>query len=66
MDEEVIQALTREECIEKLKEIGQYGAGSICDMKMKLRKFGLYPKLYERLKIKSQRNYKLKCSHAPC
>ena len=30
MDEEVIQALTREQCIEKLKELGQYGAGSIC------------------------------------
>ena len=29
MDEETIQALTREECVEKLKEIGQYGSGSI-------------------------------------
>ena len=26
----------RLECIEKLNEIGQYGSGSICDLKMKL------------------------------
>ena len=48
--------VTREECIEKLKEIGQYGSGSICDMKMKLRKCCLDPKLHERLKIKSHIN----------
>ena len=34
-------------------------------MKIKLRKFCLYPKLYERMKIKSQRNYKFKCSLDP-
>ena len=32
---------------------------------MKLRKFCLYPKLYERLKLKSQRSYKFKCSLNP-
>ena len=45
MDEESRQALTREECIEKLKEIGQYGSGSTRDMKLKRRKCCLYPKL---------------------
>ena len=58
MDERSIQRLSRYKCIEKPKEIGQHGPASLEEMKMKLRKFSLYPKLYERLKLKVQREYK--------
>ena len=53
MDEKSIQRLSRDECIEKLKEIGQHGPGTLEEMKMKLRKFSLYPKLYQHLKLKA-------------
>ena len=62
MDEESIQKLTRDQCIEKLKEIGQHGPGTLEEMKMRLRKFSLYPKLYRRLKLKAQQEYKFQCS----
>ena len=55
MDEKSIQRRSRDECIEKLKETGQHGPGALEEMKMKLRKFFLYPKLYQR---KAQRQYK--------
>ena len=62
MDEKSIQRLSRDECIEKLKEIGQHGPGTLEEMKMKLRKFSLYPKLYQHLKLKTQRQYKFECT----
>ena len=65
MDEKSIQRLSRDECIEKLKETGQHGPGALEEMKMKLRKFFLYPKLYQRLKLKAQRQYKFECSLDP-
>ena len=65
MDEKSIQRLSRDECIEKLKEIGQHGPGTLEEMKMKLRKFFLYPKLYQHLKLKAQRQYKFECSLDP-
>ena len=58
MDEKSIQRRSQDECIEKLKEIGQHGPVTLEEMKMKLRKFFLYPKLYQRLKRKVQRQYK--------
>ena len=48
-----------------LKEIGQHASGTVENMKVKLRKFCLYPKLYERLKLKAQRSYTFKCSFDP-
>ena len=65
MDEKSIQRLSRDECIEKLKEIGQHGPGTLEEMKMKLRKFSLHPKLYQRLKLKAQRQCKFECSLDP-
>ena len=65
MDKKSIQTLSRDECIEKLKEIGQHGPGTLGKMKMKRRKFSLYPKLYQRLKPKAQRQYKFECSLNP-
>ena len=65
MNEETITTLTLEECIAKLKDIREHASGSTDGIKMKLRKFCLYPKLYERLKLKSQRSYKFKCSLNP-
>ena len=53
MNEKSIQRLSRDECIEKLKEIGQHEPSTLEEMKMKLRKFSLYPKLHERLKLKA-------------
>ena len=58
MDEKSIQRRSRDECIEKLKEIGQHVPVTLEEMKMKLHKFFLYPKLYQRLKRKVQRQYK--------
>ena len=55
MDEKSIQRLSQDECIEKLKEIGQHGQGLLEEMKMKLLKFSLYPKLYQWLKLKAQK-----------
>ena len=52
MDEKTIQQPCPEKCIEKLKEISQHGPGTLEEMKMKLFKLCLYPKLYERLKLK--------------
>ena len=46
MDEESILRLTRDQCIEKLREIGQHSPVTLEEMKMRLRKFILYPKLY--------------------
>ena len=57
-DEESIQKLTRDQYIEKFKEISQQNPGTLEEMKMRLRKFSLYPKLYQRLKLKAQREYK--------
>ena len=65
MDEESILKLTHDQCIEKLKEIGQHSPGTLEEMKMRLRKFSLYPKLYQRLKLKAQREYKFQCSLDP-
>ena len=39
MDEKSIQKLSRDECIEKLKEIGQHEPGTLEEMRTKLRKF---------------------------
>ena len=58
-----IQRLSRDECIEKLKEIGQHGPGTLEEMKMKCRKFFLYPKLYP--KPTAQRQCKFECSLDP-
>ena len=65
MDEEGILKLTRDQCIEKLKEIGQHSPGTLEEMKMRLRKFSLHPKLYQRLNPKTQREHKFQCSHDP-
>ena len=65
MDEESILKLTHDQCIEKLKEIGQHSPRTLEEMKMRLRKFCLYPKLYQRLKLKAQREYKFQCSLDP-
>ena len=62
MDEESIQRLSSDECSEKLKEIRQYGLGTLEEMKMNLLKFSFYPKLYECLKHKVQRKCKFECS----
>ena len=48
-----------------MKEIGQHGPGTVEEMKKILRKFSLYPKLYQRLKVKAQREYKFQCSLDP-
>ena len=53
----MIQKLTRDQCIKKFKGIGQHDPGTLGKMKMRLRKFSLYPKLYRRLKLKAQREY---------
>ena len=65
MNEKSIQKLSGDKCIEKLKEIGQHGPGTLEEKKMKLRKFFLYPKLHEPLKLKAQRQYKLEYSLHP-
>ena len=46
--------------LKKLKEIGQYGSGTFGEMKMRLGKFSLYPKLYQRLKLKVQQSINFK------
>ena len=58
MAEESILKLTRDQCIEKLREIGQHSLGTLEEMTMRLRKFSLYSKLYQRPKLKAQREYK--------
>ena len=65
MDEESILKLTRDQCAKKLKEIGQHSPGTLEEMKMRLRKFSLYPKLYQRLKLKAQREHKFQFSLDP-
>ena len=65
MNKESILKLTRDQCIGKLKEIGQHSPETLEEMKMKLKKFSLYPKLYQRLKLKAQREYKFQCSLDP-
>ena len=65
MDEESILKLARDQCIEKLKEIGQHSLGTLGEMKMRLKKISLYPKLYQRLKLKAQQEYKFQCSLDP-
>ena len=54
MAEESILKLARDQCIEKLREIGQHSLGTLEEMTMRLRKFSLYPKLYQRPKLKAQ------------
>lgn len=46
--------------MEKLKEIGQYASGTTEKIRMKLRRFCLFPKLFEKLKLKSNRSYSFK------
>ena len=64
MTEESIQRLSQDVCIEKPKEIGQHGPGTL-ETKMKDRMFCLNPKLYERLKLKVQSQYKFECNLDP-
>ena len=65
MDEKSIERLYRDECIEKLKQIGQHRPGTLEEMKMKLHKFSLYPRLQQRLKLKAQRQCKFDCTLVP-
>ena len=65
MDEENILKLTCDQCIEKLLEIDQHSLGTLEEMKMRLKKISLYPKLYQRLKLRAQREYKFQCSLDP-
>ena len=65
MDEESILKLTRDQCTEKLMEIGQHSSGTLKKMKMRLRKFSLYPKLNQRINLKAEREYKFQCSLDP-
>ena len=52
--------------LKKLKEIGQHGSGTFGEMKMRLGKFSLYPKLYQRLnKAQSTTKYKFQSSLDP-
>ena len=53
MDENSIQKLTRDKCIEKLKETGQNVPGTLEERKMRLGKFSLFPNPYQRLKLKA-------------
>lgn len=46
--------------MEKFKKIGQYASGTTEKIRMKLRRFCLYPKLFEKLKLKSNRSYSFK------
>ena len=62
MDEEIIEKLILDQCIEKLKEISQHGPGTLEKIKMSL---SLYPKLYQKLKLKAQREYEFHCSLDP-
>ena len=55
MHEGSTQRLSRDDCIEKLKEIGQPEQGTLEEMKINLRKFSFRPKLHIRLKLKVQR-----------
>ena len=48
-----------------MKEIAQHGPGTLEEMKVILRKFNLYQKLYQRLKLKAQREYEVQCSLDP-
>ena len=67
MDEKSIQRLSQDECIEKLTEIGQHGPGTLEEMKMRLHRFSLYPKLslYQRLKREAQWQCMFECSLDP-
>ena len=47
---------------EKLKEFGQHSPGTLEEMIMRVRKFSLYPQLYQRLKLKAQGEYRFQCS----
>ena len=58
MDQNTINSLSREQCVLNLKEIGQGASGTVETMRIKLNKFYLYPKLYERMKTKASRQYK--------
>ena len=60
-----INNFTKEECILWLNSIGQLAYRSIEDLKCKIKRFSLYPKLVERLKKQSERNYEFKCSLNP-
>ena len=66
MDEKSIQRLSREECIEKLKEIGQHGPGTLEEMKIKLRKFSLYPRLYSARIRENKDQNNSECKHFTC
>ena len=65
MKNKLVNEFTREECIIWLNNIGQSTNGSTEELKNKIRKFSLYPKLVERLKKQTERNYEFKCSLDP-
>ena len=65
MDEESILKLARDQRVEKLKDIGEHSPRTLEEMKMRLIRFSLYPKLYQRLKLKALREYKFQCSLDP-
>ena len=65
MDEESILKLACDQCIKKLKDISEHNPRTLEEMKMRLKRFSLYPKLYQRLKLNTLREYRFQCSLDP-
>ena len=60
MNKETTKTLSQEECMEKLKTIGQYASGTSEDIEIKLKRLCLYPK--NKKATLSKRSHSFKCS----
>ena len=59
------QHFNREQCASWLRDIGQSTTGSLEELRARIQKFSLYPKLVNKLKTNTKKNYKFQCSLDP-
>ena len=62
---ENVELFNKERCASWLKEIGQSSTGTVEELRNKIRKYSLYPKLLDQLKAKTKRNCRFECSLNP-
>ena len=62
---ENIELFNKERCASWLKEIGQSSSGTVEELRNKIRKYSLYPKLLDQLKAKTKISYRFECSLNP-
>ena len=60
-----IATFTKEDCVTWLRNINQTTSGTLEELRQKIRRFSQYPKVVEKLKLKTKRQFSFATSLAP-